>query len=141
MQLDRALEKDLASEKLKEARLERVAQIEDRIFEICAGVAEANVSFFMVDPDQTEPPPEWVEQYGLEGARQRLIVAKYGHLPANEQPSGVRNAIQIMNGISRGRGFRVRLNQTNLNVKISLPAPTSAAHPGPEVYPSRELEE
>lgn len=128
-------------EKAKEERLERMAQMEDRIYQRANGVLEAALSFHEVAPDAQLPPADWVSEYGAEGARQRLEVAKAGWLPQSEAPNAFKLAAQVTAGISRGRAFRgQRVVQNQLNVKISLPAPTSREHPGLEQYPSKEIE-
>jgi len=135
-----ALEAELRDGQRKEERLSRIIALEDRIFERASGVVEAALSFHEVTPFQEEPPADWIAEYGLEGARQRLGVAKTGWMPQAMAPSAVKLAVQAMAGIARGRGFRVQVNQNSLNVKIELPAPTSAQHPMGEAYPVKEID-
>jgi ribosomal protein L6P/L9E len=45
-----------------------------------------------------------------------------------------------MAGISRTRSYRMKITQNNINVKLALPAPTTAEHPGPVTYEVRDLE-
>jgi hypothetical protein len=136
------LRKELADEKQKELRLARIEDIENQIFEQAGGIVEATLAFHEVRPNQTEPPPDWVERYGEEGARQRLEVAKAGWMPASVAPAAVNYALKFMTGTMRGRAFRgAKLIQNNLNVKLELPAPTSREHPGPTTYEVRDLEE
>lgn len=134
------LRKELKDEKQKEMRLARIEELENEIFERAAGVVNAFCAFTEVDPRQAEPPESWITEYGREGAAQRLMVAKAGWLPASVAPAGAKLAAQVMAGIARGRGYRVRVTQNNLNVKIALPAPTTPEHPGPVVYEVRDLE-
>ena len=134
------LRKELADEKRKEARLARIEELENEIFERASGVVNAALSFHEVSPTQTEPPESWVAEYGYDAAMQRLALAKSQWLPASVAPNGTKLAVAAMIGISRGRQFRVKLTQNNLNVKIALPPPTTAAHPGPVVYEVRDLE-
>jgi hypothetical protein len=124
----------------KETRMARIEQIEDEIFERSAGIVNAALSFSEIAHNQDEPPDEWIAELGLEAARQKLAVAKAGWLPASIAPNALKLAAQTMTGISRGRAYRVKITQQNLNVKLTLPAPTSAAHPGPTVYEVRDLE-
>lgn len=123
------LARDLKDEVKREERLARILAIEDRVYDRAASVAEAFLSFHEVSPNQEQAPPDWIERYGAEGARQRLEVAKAGWLPQSIAPSAAKYAIQAMVGIARGRGQRVQLKASHINVKISLPAPTSAQHP------------
>jgi hypothetical protein len=137
-----ALRKELADEKQKELRLARIEQLESQVFERAAAVVEAVISFHEVVPGQTEPPAAWIAEYGEEGARQRLQVALTGWLPASVAPNATKIALQYMAGYTRAKAHRMgKLTQNNVNVKISLPAPTSREHPGPVCYEVRDIEE
>jgi hypothetical protein len=99
------------------------------------------LDFHLVEPQQQEPPPEWVAQYGEQAARQRLAVAKAGWMPNSLKPSGVDVATRVVTAISRARGSRQQsLGPAEINVKLTLPVPTSASQPGAPVYPSKEIE-
>lgn len=126
----------------KEQRLARIEELEDRVFDRAAGVLEAALSFHEVTPHQTEPPAQWVEEYGEEGARQRLEVAKASWLPQSLAPNGTKLASLVYTGIQRARGHKAAFHAKVVNVKIALPAPTSSAHPNPviEAMPEKEIE-
>jgi hypothetical protein len=82
-----------------------------------------------------------VEELGAEAANRKLQLAKSMWKPSNMAPAGVALAQKAHTGISRARGFnKATLTQNNLNVKIELPPPTSAAFPGPSTYPVVEVE-
>lgn len=134
-----ALRQELKDEKLKEMRQARIEELEQSLLEASAGIIEAGMAFAEVTPDQVDPPPDWVAKYGEAGARQRLAVAKAGWLPQSLAPAALPLSVRMYVGIMRGRGHKVRLTQNNLNVQISLPAPTSKEHPG-EVYETKEIE-
>ncbi len=135
------LARELKDDKKREERLARIAAIEDRVYDRAAAVVEAFLSFHEVLPNQDEAPPDWIEKYGLEGARQRLHVAKAGWMPQSLAPAAAKLAVQVMAGIARGRSTRVKVNAQNINVKIALPAPTSAQHPmGPPAFEVRDIE-
>lgn len=125
----------------KAERLARIAEIEDETFQTAAGIVQASLDFYQVEPNQEEPPPEWIEQYGARAAMQRLRVAKASWLPQSVAPSGVKLAAQVVVGISRARRLDQRLGgSTEINVKLQLPAPTSAGQPGAPEYPVKEIE-
>lgn len=125
----------------KEARLARMLEIEDEIYQTAAGILHATLDFCQVAPDQQEPPAEWVARLGLDAARQRLAVAKAGWLPQSLSPSGPKYAAQLVAGISRARRMQSgQLGPREINAKIALPAPTSAGMPGAPEYPSKEIE-
>ena len=125
---------------LKEQRLARIEQLEDEVYEQCVSIVREFLAFREVRHDQTEPPPAWVTEFGEEEALRRLNLAKAGWLPASISPAGIKTAMAGMNGISRGRAYKVKVTQNNLNVKIALPAPTTTAHPGPITYEVRDLD-
>lgn len=135
-----ALRKDLKDPKSKEARLARIEEIENETFERASGIVNAFLAFAEVTPQQEEPPEAWVEEFGAEGARQRLMVARAGWLPQAVAPAAAKLGAQMMVGILRGRGYKVRATQNNLNVTLTLPVPTTSEHPGPVVYEVRDVE-
>lgn len=135
-----AIGEERNSEKKRELRLARMLEAEDQMLARAAGVMDAFLSFHEVDPEATEPPPAWIAEYGLEGARQRLEVARRGWAPQSEMPGGVKLAQMTYVGIQKARGRSAAIRAHNLNVAIQLPAPTSAEHPGATVYPTVEIE-
>jgi hypothetical protein len=136
-----ALAKEINDPVKKEERMARLAQLEERIYQRASGVLEAVLSFHEVAPSQQEPPPDWVAEYGAEGAQQRLAVAKTGWLPASLAPNAPRLALQFVTAVRRAQG-RQQMLKPELNVKISLPAPTSSQHPTvTTTYETRELDE
>lgn len=115
-------------------------ELEDTVLETATGVVEAALAFHEVTFDQKDPPPEWIERYGEQAARQRLQVAKSGWLPGSMAPAGVKLSVQVMTGIHRARGQRVQVKAGQINVQLTLPAPTSAQHPGAAAYPEKDVE-
>jgi hypothetical protein len=123
------------------ARQSKIAALEDEVFQTSVGVVQAMLDFHLVTPDQQEPPPEWVAEWGELAARQRLAVAKAGWMPNSLKPAGLDTAVRIVTGIARARGSRqVGTGPAEINVKLTLPAPTSAVQPGAPVYPTKEVE-
>lgn len=123
------------------ARQQKIAELEDEVFQTSVGVVQAMLDFHLVTPDQQEPPPDWVEKWGREAAEQRLRVAKAGWMPNSLAPAATGLASRIVTGIARARGSRQQaLGPAEINVKLQLPMPTSAAQPGAPVYPSKEIE-
>ncbi len=144
LDMEKVLEKqEFLSETNKEKRLERIAEIEEKVFDISTQVVMAHLAFTEVDPMQEDPPEEWVAQFGEVAARRRMIVAKAGYLPHSQMPSAVKLAALVRTSISRAYSQQNRgagtLNQ--VNVKIALPAPTSVEHPGAETYAVIDLDE
>ncbi len=133
--------REIHGEEGKASRLTRMLDIEDEVYQQASGILRAALDFCHVRPDQQEPPPEWVEQYGLEAAKQRLEVAKQGWAPKSLSASGVDLAKSMVIGISRARRHTaLNAGPREVNAKIALPAPTSAGMPGAPEYPSKEVE-
>lgn len=122
----------------------RMAEAEDRVLETAQQVVEATLLFHLVTPEQEIPPAEWIAQYGDEGARQRLEVAKAGWSPAAKAPHAVVMAGRVMVGIAKARGQAAAAMAgrvaPELNVKISVPAPTANDEPGLVKYEERDME-
>lgn len=137
---DLTIREDFSSEKRREERLARMLETEDRLLQTAEQIVEAHLDFAQIMPGQTEPPPEWITIYGEEGAKKRLEVAKTGWLPKKDMPSGVDLAQKYSIGTKKARGHRASIRAGQLNVKIQLPAPTSAEHPAGEAYPEIDLE-
>lgn len=130
------------AQRQKERRLKRIAEVEDQVLETAQQIVEATLAFSEVEPEQQLPPEDWVERYGETGAIQRLRVARAAWLPAAKVPYGMRVAPAVMVGIAKARGQSAQLiNRTaEVNVKIAMPAPTTAEHPGLVKYESKEIE-
>lgn len=136
-----ALRQELKDEKLKEARLARIEELEQNLLETAAGIIEAGLAFHEVTPTQQDPPPDWVERYGETAARQRLAVAKAAWMPQSLAPAALPLSVRMYVGITRGRGRQQQLVQNQLNVNLTLPAPTSKEHPSTaETYATKEIE-
>lgn len=141
MALPKVLVRDLQDDQQKEQRLARLEQMENEIFERASGVLNAALSFHEVDPRQAEPPEAWIAEYGLEGARQRLGIAKNAWLPPNLAANGTKLAAQFVIGSMRARGYRAGKTINNvLNAQIVLPAPTTRQTPGAHVYQTKVIE-
>jgi hypothetical protein len=135
-----ALAKEIADPAKREERLARLAELEDRIYQRASGILEAVLAFHEVHPSQQDPPAQWIEEFGQDGARQRLAVAKTGWLPQSLAPHAPKLALQFVTGVRRAQGRQVSVKQ-ELNVRISLPAPTSSQHPAGPAYETREVDE
>lgn len=125
----------------RQRHLEDIAEAEDRVHMTAVGILEATLDFHLVEPDQVIPPEDWVEQYGEKVAIQRLRVARAGWMPAGKAPIALRIAPAVVVGIAKARGQQAASRQPiEVNARIALPAPTSAEHPGPVEYPTKEID-
>ena len=129
-------------DELRSTQLRAILEAENRVLQTSQQVVEAVLAFHEVEPDQVLPPADWVERYGKDAAEKRLRVARSGWLPSAHSPSAVKIAAQVMVGIAKSRGqiaAAAAMPAGDVNVRISLPSPTDAAHPVIE-YPSKEID-
>lgn len=135
--------KELEDEAKRAERLARIEELECRVYERANQIVQAALCFHEVTPTQTEPPPQWVAEFGYEGAKQRLEVAKTAWLPQSMAPAALKIAVSCTIGIRRGntRDRMRELGAGNLPVNLVLPQPTSREHPGLTVYPVKDLDE
>jgi hypothetical protein len=116
-------------------------EVEDEVLQLAVGNCSAIQAFSQINPADENPPESWVQELGLEAATLKFKLAKEGWRPQKEAPFGAIQAMQIMIGIAKARGQSVRVGTLELNARISLPAPTTAEHPGPVTYEVRDIEE
>ncbi len=129
-------------DELRSSQLRAILEAENNVLQESQQVSQAMLAFHEVEPDQVLPPKEWVEKYGQDAAEKRLRVARSGWLPSSAAPSAVKYAVQIMVGIAKSRGqiaAAAAMPAGDVNVRISLPSPTDAAHPAID-YPSKEID-
>lgn len=134
------IREDYTSEKRREERLAKMLEVEDELLQTSEQIIAACLAAQEIDPGQPEPPPAWITVYGEEAARKRMHFARAGHLPKKDMPVAVDLAYKYSIGTKKARGHRAQVQAGTLNVKIQLPAPTSAEHPAGEVYPEIEIE-
>lgn len=133
--------RDFRSDAAREERLRKMQETEDECYQAASQIVDAYLSFTEIDFDQQDPPAEWVSRFGEEGARRRLQIARLGWAPKEQMPGGVVIAHKFMDGVIKANVKRGGKKVINLNATISLPAPTSAEHPGEgQQYPVREIE-
>lgn len=130
-----------AGDKAKENRLARMRELEDEVLQNALGNLAAVQSFSEITPDEENPPEDWVQRFGLAAAEKRLKLARAGWRPMKDAPFAAIQSLQIAVGFAKARGQQLHLSAGELNVKISLPAPTTAEHPGEVVYETREIED
>jgi len=78
-----------------------------------------------IDPGQSEPPEEWVEELGYKAAKERLRLANAGWMSKKEAPIALQVAQAVVIGISRSRASE-KAGPKTLNVQVvqmSAPLP------------------
>jgi hypothetical protein len=96
--------------------------IRDRMLHSALEGMEAATAFADIDPEQTEPPPEWVAKYGLESAVRRLKIAKMAWLPAKVAPLGLTMMPKVALGIMN-IDAKLKSPPRTMNLTIQMPAP------------------
>lgn len=89
--------------------------------------------FADIDPEQLDPPPEWIRELGHEGAHRRLRTAKYALMSAKDAPVALKIAAQLGGNIIKAKASERNVENTLNIIKVHLTAPTP-------VYPELEVE-
>ncbi len=119
----------LEKRKLADAVLD---QLTDELLEESLGTIHGALQFAKIDPEATEPPPEWVERLGEQKAKEQLVLARYGLMKSADAPVGLKLATQVATGILKSRGERKAPSSLNVQfVNFQFPQVQ---------YPSRKVE-
>lgn len=87
---------------------------------------EAALHWEDIDPDVTEPPPEWVEAIGYEAAKKRLRVARAAWMNAKDAPVGLGMARTTAVGIMKVRSA-LKVSSPTLQINlVSFASPMTA---------------
>lgn len=95
----------------------RLRDIEEEIHEEAATVIQDALAFAEINPEDKEPPHEWVKALGQEKAWRRFKTAQYALLTPKEAPIGVRIAKDIVLGLARVRAHE-KLGPKTLNMVV-----------------------
>lgn len=101
--------------------------LDDELFERNAKVVSALTRWPEVDPSESDPPLEWVGEFGEQEATQMWRVARSAWLSNKEAPVGIAASIKLHIGLSAARAKRGNTTPRQLNmtaVFIELPADT-----------------
>lgn len=102
----------------KKAALRRLAEVEHAVQQNSFDVVDAVVSFAEINPEQEEPPQNWIEKYGYLKALHRFRIAKAGWMSAKDAPVAIKVAASIATNALKNRGEENRqpLNMTLVKV-------------------------
>lgn len=108
---------------LSQIKAEQLRSIEDSILERSQKVISDAMYFGEFDPEDPEPPQRWVDELGIDGARERLRMAKYALMAAKEAPVGLSIAKATFASIVKARATEKQgPRQLNVNV-VNMTAP------------------
>ncbi len=118
---------------LAEQKETELQAIENDLYRDSITLMRDGLKFADIEPDQTEPPPAWVEELGMDGALKKLRTAKYNLMAASAAPVGIKVAAQIFTGITKARATE-RAAPRSLNIaKVYMTVPARE-------YPEQESE-
>jgi hypothetical protein len=90
----------LADEKTKDLQ-----SIEDKLFDRSAEILEGALRFTEVNPTDTEPPAEWINEFGYTKAKRMLQSATTAWMSAKNAPVGIKVAESIARGVMKARSL------------------------------------
>ena len=73
--------------------------------------------FTDIDPNDDEPPQEWVDKWGAKRAMKLLASARFGHLTKKDAPVGLQVAIDMAKSERRARST-VESGPKQLNIAV-----------------------
>lgn len=91
--------------KEQEGAQSRLREIADGLLEQNLSIMESASAFGDIDPADAEPPPEWVKQFGEEGARRRHRIARAAWLSSKDAPVGIANARALVVGMMKSKAM------------------------------------
>ena len=111
----------------------RLQRLEDDLLERAMNIVDGSMAFSEIDPADEQPPKEWIAEFGEEGARRRMRVARASWMNAKEAPVGIKVAAQVAVGIMRANA------QKNTGPKVLNIAVVQMTAPLPQ-FEEREIE-
>lgn len=101
----------------KDLKAERFRLIEDRILEQSMTVVADAAYFREIDPGESIPPKQWVDELGYDEAKKRLRIANAAWLGMKEAPYGLKMAQTTMTAIVKARTSE-KTNERPLNMQV-----------------------
>lgn len=103
----------------------QVREMEDTLYNRSLELCEGLTAMQEIDPEDKEPPPDWVTKYGRKRAEERFRIAKYGLLNQQEAPNGLRLVSHTLGQMLKARSLEKNNGmERNINVQfIQMTAP------------------
>jgi len=111
-----------------QARQERIAAIDDELYEEHAAIIAAVPGAFKITGKETEPPPDWIEEYGKDNAWVRFRIAQASLQAGKNAPVALTIAKDMMKAISKARDMRKGQGDINMTIQVTgIPMPALEA--------------
>lgn len=120
------------------AAIERVREIEDRLFDRHSRVLEDVALFREIDPGQKEPPEEWVKEYGKREAERMFRLAQAAWLPKKAAPAGIDVSRAVVASMIKSKSEKA--SGDTFNIGIFMPPPEVDRTVEDEPYPIVEVD-
>ena len=108
----------------KNQALERIEAMEDQLFNQSSTILTSALDAFDLEETASQPPPEWVEEYGEAGAWKRFRAAKAALMSAAAAPVALKIAAQLVTTMTKAKADKQEA--PSLNVVINVPTPNGA---------------
>lgn len=120
----------------REERIEeRLQEAENEVFAGALNTLADALHWRDINPDDDEPPLEWVQHLGLKEAQKRHRVARAAWMANKDAPAGLKIANQVMAAVVKGREARA-VSEKPMNVQVSV-----AVDPDVYEYAVKEVKE
>ena len=110
---------------VEQQREQTLRSLEADLFLESMQIVADSFKFREIEPNQKEPPEEWVQELGYKKAKERLHSAQAGWMSKKDSPVAVQVAQAVVIGISRSRATE-KSGPKTLNVQVvqmSAPLP------------------
>jgi len=114
--------------------------ISEQIFAKHLDIVDAVADFAEVDSTMRGPSDEWIEMYGLEGAKKRFRVAQAAWMSAADAPVALKIAPSVVNSMIKAKATEKGAKPQMLVALVHMPAPTIARAVEDEPYEIIEVE-
>lgn len=94
-----------------------VETVTDQLFQETTTILQSALAFADIEPGATEPPQEWIDRFGEDGALKRFRIAQYAQLTHKDAPIGLEIATKVAVGITKAKLDRSPGNRP-LNVQF-----------------------
>lgn len=116
----------------QESQQDRLRGIEDEILKDATEKILGAGYFSKIDPEDTAPPQEWVDELGEKGAMERFRLAKYALMNQKEAPVGLKMAMNTHASIVKARASE-KAGQRVFNMTLVQMPDTAVKYPRLEV--------
>ena len=88
-----------AGRRTKKENIAILERLEDELMQETMTIVRDAMRFKEIDASDENIPQEWIDEVGLDGAKERMRVAAAAWLPSKEAPAGMKMAAQVMVGM------------------------------------------